>query len=74
LLRATIHRSDHEMCGTGPIVGFIATGQAARSIEKILIQPLRTKRGLTATEVAAVQERIVTLRADAHKDMQAANV
>jgi hypothetical protein len=71
---AVAHRSVHEMCGTGPTVGFVATGQAARSVEQILIQPLRAKRGLTDDEAAAVRERIDTLRAAASKELQAANV
>jgi HPt (histidine-containing phosphotransfer) domain-containing protein len=71
---ATVYRSVHEICGTGPTVGFVATGQTARSVEQILIQPLRAKRGLNDAKVAAVQERIVTLRAAARKEMQTANV
>ena len=70
---ATAHRSVHEMCGTGPTVGFVATGQAARSVEQILIQPLREKRGLTDTEVTAVRRRLDALRAAARQEMQAAN-
>lgn len=69
---AVAHRSVHEMCGTGPTVGFVATGHAARSVEQILIQSLRAKRGLTESEAAAVRERLNALRTTALQELQAA--
>jgi chemotaxis protein histidine kinase CheA len=70
---ATAHRSVHEICGIGPTVGFVATGKAARSVEQILIQPLREKRGLTQVEVTTVRERLDVLRATARQEAQAPN-
>ena len=66
----TAHRSVHEMCGIGPTVGFVATGQAARSVERILLLPLRAKRGLTDSEVANVRDGLSTLRTAAQAEIQ----
>jgi chemotaxis protein histidine kinase CheA len=65
---ATVHRSVHELCGMGPTVGFVATGRAARAVERILIQSLRAKRGLTESEVAGVRQGIAELRAAAQAE------
>ena len=67
---ASAHRSVHELCGMGPTVGFVATGQAARSVERILFTPLRAKRGLTDSEVASVRDGLGALRAAAQAEMQ----
>jgi chemotaxis protein histidine kinase CheA len=66
----TVHRKVHDLCGIGPTLGFLATGQAARICEKILLQPSRGERGLTEQELARLQEGLVALRAAAHNDMQ----
>ncbi|HTS41111.1 MAG TPA: Hpt domain-containing protein [Xanthobacteraceae bacterium] len=67
---ATIHRSAHEMCGIAPTVGFAATGKAARCVERILLQPLRDKRGLSDNEIANVRHELAALRAAAQADLQ----
>lgn len=59
---ATAHRSVHELCGIGPTVGFPETGRAARCVERLLLQPLRAKRGLTEPEIASVRQELAALR------------
>ena len=70
---ATAHRNVHALCGIGPTVGFVATGQAARLVERILIQPLRAKRGLTDSEVVRVRDGLRALRAAARNEMPITN-
>jgi hypothetical protein len=65
---AAAHRSVHELCGMGPTVGFVATGRAARTVERILLQPLKAKRGLTDSELANVRQGLAELRAAAQAD------
>ena len=65
---ATTHRCIHELCGIGPTVGFEATGRAARTMERILLEAHRSARGLTATEVAGLRTGIVELRNAARAD------
>ena len=64
------HRKVHDLCGIGPTLGFIATGQAARACEKVLLQPSRGQRGLTEQELAHLKEGLVALRAAANNDIQ----
>jgi hypothetical protein len=71
---ASAHRSVHELCGMGPTVGFVATGRAARAVERILIQPLRAKRGLTDSEAACVRHGLEVLRAAAQAEAQSVPV
>jgi HPt (histidine-containing phosphotransfer) domain-containing protein len=70
---ATAHRSIHELCGMGPTVGFVATGRAARSVERILIQSVRAKRGMTAAEIASVRQELAALRDAARIELQTTN-
>ncbi|HWP27013.1 MAG TPA: hypothetical protein VNL39_11775 [Xanthobacteraceae bacterium] len=67
---AAAHRSVHALCGVGPTIGFVATGRAARTVEQILRQSLKAKRGLTDLELASVRAGLVELRAAAHADAQ----
>jgi hypothetical protein len=67
---ATTYRRIHDLCGVGPTVGFVETGQAARGIDAILIGPFRAARGLTADEVARLKDGLDTLRAAALVDIQ----
>jgi hypothetical protein len=64
------HRKVHDLCGIGPTLGFISTGQAARVCEKVLLQPSRGQRGLTEQELAHLKEGLVALRAAANSDIQ----
>lgn len=67
---ATAHRSVHGLCGMGPTVGFVNTGKAARVVERILLQPLRAKRGLTQHEVTFVRKGLAELRNVAQAEIQ----
>lgn len=67
---AAAHRSVHALCGVGPTIGFVATGHAARTVERILRQSLKAKRGLTDQELASVRVGLVELRAAAQADSQ----
>jgi hypothetical protein len=66
----TAHRKVHDLCGIGPTLGFVATGQAARLCERILLQPSRGERGLTEQELVKLRDGLAALRAAAHNDMQ----
>jgi len=67
---ATAHRSVHGLCGIGPTIGFVATGNAARIVERFLLQPLRAKRGLTEDEVMVIRKGLAELRNVAQAEMQ----
>ena len=64
------HRKLHEMCGIAPSIGFVATGKAARAAETVLREPAKSKRPLTAEEVAAFTSDIDRLRTAAQSDLQ----
>jgi hypothetical protein len=64
------HRRLHEMCGIAPSIGFLATGTAARTAESVLREPAKTKRPLTADEVAAFTLNLDSLRVAAQSDLQ----
>jgi hypothetical protein len=66
---ATIYRRLHDVCGVGPIVGFIETGRVARSASAVLIGPVRDQRGLTKDEVATLNEGLEALRSAAALDI-----
>jgi hypothetical protein len=70
-LVGTTHRCIHELCGIGPTVGFNETGRAARVIERILLEPSRLGRALTAAEVDSVRTGLGALRAAARADSTA---
>lgn len=65
---ATTHRCIHELCGIGPTVGFDAIGRAARTMERILLQAARGKRGLTADEISGLRTGLDELRNAARAD------
>ena len=67
---SAVHRNAHEICGIAPTVGFAATGKAARCVERILLQPLRDRRGLNEAEIANVRQELAALRAAAQADVQ----
>src|SRR5207253_2698414 len=67
---STAHRKVHDLCGIGPTLGFIATGQAARTCERVLLQPSRAERGLTDQEMADLRVGLLALRTAAQSDMQ----
>lgn len=71
---SAVHRNAHEICGIAPTVGFAATGKAARCVERILLQPLRDRRGLNEAEIASVRQELAALRAAAQADLQSGGV
>lgn len=68
---AVTHRCIHELCGIGATVGFDATGQAARTMERVLLAATRSNRGLTTEEVASLQAGLIALRSAAIADSAA---
>jgi chemotaxis protein histidine kinase CheA len=67
---AHAHRRAHDLCGVGPTMGFVATGQAARSIEQVLLAAIKAGRPLTEEELARVRGGIASLRSAASAEMQ----
>jgi HPt (histidine-containing phosphotransfer) domain-containing protein len=65
----TAHRTIHELCGVAPTLGFVAIGRAARSVEQVLLQPLRAQRELTAEEAADLRSGLDELRATAGAEL-----
>jgi len=67
---AETYRRLHGMAGTGPTIGFAATGQAARAAENVLIEAYRGARALTSDETASLKEALVVLRDAAQSELQ----
>ena len=66
--RARAHRRAHDLCGIGPTMGFVATGKQARTVEQLLLAPIKTGRALTSSEIARLREEIAALRSAARSD------
>jgi chemotaxis protein histidine kinase CheA len=47
---AIAHREAHGLCGIGHTLGFVGTGQVARSLERLLLAALTAERTLTDEE------------------------
>lgn len=56
------HRRLHELCGAAPTLGFPATGKAAGSAETVLRGAVKSKRTLTAAEIASLKAKLEALR------------
>ena len=67
---AEAYRTLHSIVGVAPTVGFPETGKAARAAEDVLRPPQQDKRGLSADEMTAVQERLDALREAATQELQ----
>jgi chemotaxis protein histidine kinase CheA len=67
---AAVYRRFHEIYGISSTVGFEATGQAARILDGILIEPFRDRRGLRTEELAQLKEGLETLRIAAQAEMR----
>ena len=65
---ARVHRRAHDLCGIGPTMGFVATGKAARTVEQMLLAPLKAGRALTADEVGRLRQEIAVLRSAARAE------
>jgi hypothetical protein len=59
---ATAYRWFHDVSGIGPTFGFEATGREARSCADILLDPFRTRRGLSPDELASLTNGLETVR------------
>ena len=64
------YRCMHGIVGVGPTVGFPATGRAAHDVEDVLRPAQNERRGLSDNEIAALRERLFSLRAAAEREMQ----
>jgi hypothetical protein len=67
------HRHAHDLCGVGPILGYVGTAKAARSIERVLLDAVKAERSLTEDEVSRVRDGIALLRSTATTEMHSAN-
>jgi chemotaxis protein histidine kinase CheA len=67
---ANAYRRIHGICGVGPMVGFAATGRAARAVEDVLIDAYRSQRGLTAAETARLEQTFGLLAAAAWAELR----
>jgi hypothetical protein len=68
---AETYRRLHGIAGTGPTIGFPATGQAAREAEAVLIDAYRAQRALTPEESASLKDALTMLRRAAQTELQA---
>jgi chemotaxis protein histidine kinase CheA len=66
---AQAHRDAHHLCGVGATLGFVGTGTAARSIERILLAAVKAGRALTDDEVPCLRAGIARLRATANVEL-----
>jgi Hpt domain len=64
------YRRIHGIVGVGPIVGFVATGKAARTVESLLRGPYRATRGLASNEADALKKALHVLREAAQQELQ----
>jgi len=67
---ALTYRRLHGLAGTGPTIGFTATGQAAREAETVLIEAYRGQRALTMSEATSLRQALLALRRAAHGELQ----
>ena len=67
--RARAHRRAHDLCGIGPTMGFVATGKQARTVEQLLLAPIKAGRALTSAEIVRLCEEIAGLRSAARADI-----
>jgi hypothetical protein len=67
---ANAYRRIHGICGVGPMVGFAATGLAAKAVEDVLIDAYRSQRGLTAAETARLEQTLGLLAAAARAELR----
>jgi chemotaxis protein histidine kinase CheA len=67
---AETYRRLHGIAGTGPTIGFAATGVAAREAESVLIEAYRGQRALTADEARLLGDALLALRRAAQGELQ----
>ena len=66
------HREAHGLCGVGETLGFVGTGKAARSIERLMLAAVKAERTLTDDEIPRLREGIALLRSTALAEMRPA--
>jgi len=66
---AIAHREAHGLCGIGHTLGFVGTGQVARSLERLLLAALTAERTLSDDESVHLREGITLLRSTASAEM-----
>jgi hypothetical protein len=64
------YRHLHNICGIGPTVGFVTTGEAARAAEVALTRAYHERRGLTEAEVLGLKKALSRLRAAAAAELR----
>jgi hypothetical protein len=64
------YRHLHNICGIGPTVGFIATGEAAHAAKAALVQAYLEKRGPTEGEVNNLKRGLAKLRLAAASELR----
>jgi hypothetical protein len=64
------YRRIHGIVGIGLVVGFAATGNAAKTVENVLFEPHRAVRGLGPNEVDALERALDVLRDTVQRDLQ----
>ena len=64
----TAHSIALDLCGDGPALGFVATGEAARVCQQILQQAFHDNRGLSETDDQSGKRahRITSGRSERH--------
>jgi len=70
---ALAHRHAHNLYGVGAFLGYVGTGEMARSIEQVLLAAVKAKRMLTNDEIARLRDGIVVLRFTAATEMRPAS-
>jgi hypothetical protein len=70
---ATTYRRFHDVCGIGATIGFVATGQCARTLDAILVGPFRDRRGLSEGELSRLKEGLASLRVAALVELESTN-
>jgi hypothetical protein len=64
------HRRLHEMYGSAPTLGFVATGMAAGGARTAIREAAKAKRAPTPEEIAALKSELEGLRQAAAADLQ----
>jgi hypothetical protein len=64
------YRELHSICGIGPTVGFIGTGDAARDAKAALTEAYLEKRGPTEGEILSLKRALARLRQVAASELR----
>jgi hypothetical protein len=59
------------LCGVGATLGFVGTGQVARSIEQLLLPVVKAGRELSDDEIPRLREGLALLRSTANAEIAA---